>query len=667
MKNVSFGRLILIAVLALSQFSTARAEGSDAFQFFQEEAKVAIATQHEQTVEQAPNIVSVVTRRDIEAYGARDLADILRRVPGFDFGVDVFSVVGLSVRGIWAVEAKALVMINGVTVNDYAFGNTNFFGTIPSSIIEKVEIIRGPGSALYGGFAEVTTINVITRQPESLHGMLLSGDVGGMGDGNFARHGNISYGQATDTMKVALHVGYGEEPLSKRDYVDSSGNRLKLNEDTSSRQWQHVITEASSNNFTLRYNRTSFTYMGQDGFGAVIPPANGINAERQNNASDTVNLKYQAKVSERLTIEPVVEFNRSNTETTALLPSSVIGSFEGPGSTLWHYQAQLCAVYDTPFEGQLTAGGGLIRDRIENIQSDGTPGVQLSADPNDLATSLQKDSRFALVQYTQKWNNFGFTSGARYEDTAFGSAAAPRAGITYAREAFNAKLLYGRAYRIPLLWEAYLRGSFSGGIEPEIADTTEMELGYKFTPHLSAKTNLFFINITKPLVFVGQTNSFVNAGKNQSEGAESELKLSYAHWGGFANASYATPGPDTSSAFRTASKKQFIGISPFIANLGSYYRSGMMEYAPSITYLSHRAGQSPESALAGTEDTIDYKALALVNFNIIAHDVLRDLDVNFSVHNLFDTPYVLLQPFYGGHAPLPAQDRQFMLGVTWHL
>jgi len=60
------------------------AETNDAFQFFQEEAKVVIATHQEQTLEQAPSIVSVVTRHDIESYGARDLADILRQVPDFD-------------------------------------------------------------------------------------------------------------------------------------------------------------------------------------------------------------------------------------------------------------------------------------------------------------------------------------------------------------------------------------------------------------------------------------------------------------------------------------------------------------------------------------------------------------------------------------------------------
>src|SRR5215813_7867199 len=82
MRN-SIQKILLIAFL-MSQAIPARADSDQTFQFFQEEAKVVIATQREQTTEEAPSIVSVITRTDIERYGARDLADVLRMVPDFD-------------------------------------------------------------------------------------------------------------------------------------------------------------------------------------------------------------------------------------------------------------------------------------------------------------------------------------------------------------------------------------------------------------------------------------------------------------------------------------------------------------------------------------------------------------------------------------------------------
>jgi hypothetical protein len=94
-----------------------------------------------------------------------------------------------------------------------------------------------------------------------------------------------------------------------------------------------------------------------------------------------------------------------------------------------------------------------------------------------------------------------------------------------------------------------------------------------------------------------------------------------------------------------------------------------MEYAPSATYLSARAAQSPNSANdpSGPLETTEEHALLLANMNITVHDLLKDLDIHLAIHNIFDTRYTLIQPFYGGHAPLPAQDREIDFGFTWHL
>jgi len=246
---------ILIGQLAFLAMADTPAT-TNAFEFFQEEAKVAIAAQREQTPEEAPSIVSVITRADIERYGARDLADIMRMVPGFDLSSDIIGLVGLTTRGIAVNEGKVLVMINGMTQNELGYGNINLIGSIPASTIEKVEIIRGPGSAIYGGFAEVGVINVITQEAGDINGLRLTGDVGVGAGGSVSRDGSASYGSQTDTMRVTGSVAYGSTVLSRSDYTDFYGNRLSLNSTTAYRQWQDVITEASSKGLTIRYQRT---------------------------------------------------------------------------------------------------------------------------------------------------------------------------------------------------------------------------------------------------------------------------------------------------------------------------------------------------------------------------------------------------------------------------
>jgi outer membrane cobalamin receptor len=639
------------------------------FEFFEEEAKVAIATQREQKLEEAPSIVSVITRDEIERYGARDLTDILRTVPGFEYGVDVYSEAGVSFRGIWVHEGKSLLMINGVTQNELGFGNYTFLGTIPASMIEKVEIIRGPGSALYGGFAEIDTINVITHQAENLNGMRVSADVGAVGKGGASRHGNISFGSETDNLKVAVHVGRGTQVLSKRDYSDFFGNTIHLDQVNAFRNWQHVITEASSKNLTLRYQRTSFTFGGQDTFTTIQPPVNGAYLEETNNYNDVTHIDYQAKITDRLTLKPLFEYTRNNSWNFNY-PASIDGFYEGSGAWMSRTRGELTANYGAPWNGDLMLGGGYIRDGAYNIASDGTPGIQLSENPADLGNRKYTSTQFGLFQYQQKLSLFGITVGGRYEDTSFGSAFAPRAGLTYVNGAFNTKLLYGRAFRIPLPWQAYSKVlTFNGDLKPEVADTTELEVGYKFTRHMVGKINTFFIDIKDPLVYTGTNNRYQNFGDIESEGVEAELRATYSQFGGFANISYSRPGTHTSPGFVTKSGKQFLASPPVKINLGTYYRTGIMEFSPSVTYLSHRAGQSIESANdpGGALGTTGYDALFIANLNIVARDVVKDFDVHLAVHNIFDSRYVLIQPYYGAHAPMPAEDREIDLGVTWHL
>ena len=657
------------ALILLGSAAAARAGSPDDIEFFNQEAKVVIATQHEQTPEQAPSIVSVITRHDIEAYGARDVADILRLVPGFEFGMDVYSQAGLTSRGISVEEGKSLMMINGLTQNELGFGNFNFFGAIPASMIERVEIIRGPGSAIYGGFAEVDVINVVTFQGGNLNGIRVSGDAGAVGSGGTSRSGDVSFGAKTDAVSMAVHVGYGTQPLSTREYDDFFGNRLGLNQNNASRQWQHVVAEASAKNLTVRYQRTSFTYGGQDTFTTIQPPVNGGNAEYINNYDEVGHVDYRAKLTDRLTLQPLFEYTRNNTWTFPS-PSSIDAFFEGPSTLIQRYHGELTVVYQAPWSAEIRAGGGYIRDEVHGVAADGTPGLQLSSDPSNLSDHGHTASTFGLLQYLQQFDLVGLTVGGRYEDTTFGNAFAPRVGLTYAHEAFNAKLLYGRAFRIPMAWEAYSRNlGFNPALKPETADTTEAEVGYRLAPQVTSKFNVFFIDIHEPITYEGATNSYVNLGRIQSQGAEAEIRADYVRYGGFANLSYAVPGGATSSGFATQSKKQFLGTPPVKIDVGSYYRLGLLEFGPSATYLSQRAGQSSESANSPSalSATREYGALVLFNFNIVARNVLKDLDLHLGVHNLFDSRYLLIQPYYGDHAPMPAQDREIDLGFTWRL
>ena len=87
---------------------------------------VTVASKKAMSLRESPGIISVLTAEEILTSGARDLIDVLRLVPGVDFGVDVQGVVGLSIRGNWAHDGKVLMMIDGLEVNEMAFSTLQF-------------------------------------------------------------------------------------------------------------------------------------------------------------------------------------------------------------------------------------------------------------------------------------------------------------------------------------------------------------------------------------------------------------------------------------------------------------------------------------------------------------------------------------------------------------
>lgn len=117
---------------------------------------------------ESSSIISVITRDEIQASGARDLIDVLRLIPGFDFGLDGWVPSGPSMRGIWGAEGRILMLWDGVEMNENSAGSLHIGNRYPVDQIKRVEIIRGPGSIMYGGYAEIAVISITSLQAEDI-------------------------------------------------------------------------------------------------------------------------------------------------------------------------------------------------------------------------------------------------------------------------------------------------------------------------------------------------------------------------------------------------------------------------------------------------------------------------------------------------------------------
>ena len=140
--------------------------------------KVTISNLVETNINEAPNIITVITDEDINKMGYTDLADVLNSVPGISIATDVQNGTALGVRGNWAEEGKLLFMLDGLVLNDLSYGSFILGHRIPLPNISRIEIIRGAGSAIYGGLAALGVINIITKKGQQLNGSYLTIGIG---------------------------------------------------------------------------------------------------------------------------------------------------------------------------------------------------------------------------------------------------------------------------------------------------------------------------------------------------------------------------------------------------------------------------------------------------------------------------------------------------------
>jgi outer membrane receptor protein involved in Fe transport len=149
-----------------------RSELEDDLALYSAEDTVALATKHEEKVTKVPAIASSFSRDQIRALGARNVYDVLDVVPGLSVSRDVQGFYRTAVRGLRA-DPEVLFLLNGHRLNSFFDGKP--LANLPIENIERIEVIRGPGSALYGAGAFLGVVNIVTTREEGLRATVAGG------------------------------------------------------------------------------------------------------------------------------------------------------------------------------------------------------------------------------------------------------------------------------------------------------------------------------------------------------------------------------------------------------------------------------------------------------------------------------------------------------------
>ena len=164
-----FGAALCACALALLPAAVIAASGDDeAFQMLEEQKLVTAASKRPQPVSETPSIVTVITSAEIRAHGYRTLGEALQWVRGLYTRYDR-NYTYLGVRGVQRpgdYNNKVLLTIDGHTMNSPIYGDAAFGRELGLDMecVKRIEVVRGPGSALYGSNAVLAVVNVVTRQ-----------------------------------------------------------------------------------------------------------------------------------------------------------------------------------------------------------------------------------------------------------------------------------------------------------------------------------------------------------------------------------------------------------------------------------------------------------------------------------------------------------------------
>ena len=200
--------------------------------------------------------MTIVTREEIRKYGHTTLADVLRSVRGFyvtyDRNYSYLGVRGFSRPGDY--NARVLLLIDGHRLNDNIFGGALIGTEFPMDVdlIDRVEIIRGPSSSLYGTSAFFAVINVITRGADSTKGLEASASFGTFD----TRKGRLSYGRTFHNgvdilLSGSMYSSEGERTLFFKEFDDpSTNNGIAVGADAD--QFTKVLGRVTFGNLALQ-------------------------------------------------------------------------------------------------------------------------------------------------------------------------------------------------------------------------------------------------------------------------------------------------------------------------------------------------------------------------------------------------------------------------------
>ncbi len=536
---------------------------------------VAIATGTLKPTFQSAAVTSIVTAEQIKSMGATELHEVMETIPGIHASLqNSTSDYSYSLRGIRnATNSEMLMMINGTRINTPFRGNTMSHFELPLEAVERVEVIRGPGSALYGADAFAGVINIITKKAKDINGTKLGVRAG---DANTqSGWGQHSAKWTGWDIAASLQYQHTDGDPNRMIYRDAQTNIDKVFGTHASNapdkyQGRYETIDAHLNLQRKHWDIDFWSFSALDtgtraGANLALDPDGGSDGQQYlsdvrfssedwlKNLELTAHISYlyanfgaQGQLFPDNAQLPLVNGNFSN---NPLLPKTLFPN--GAVSALGRIEniptIELSSIYKGFDNHILRLGTSFRYEQISTREAKNYGTGVITGSPRVVSGALTDVTNTPYVYLPNinrsifsgvlqdEWqfaDNWQLTAGIRYDHYSdFGSTINPRAALVWdINKQLTTKLLYGKAFRAPSFSEQANQNNpvllGNKDLKPETINTFEWAIDYRPVKSLRTAVNVYYYQI-KDLIAavpdVGKTSAtFQNSGNQNGYGGEFE-------------------------------------------------------------------------------------------------------------------------------------------------
>ena len=616
--------------------------------------KVYSASKFEQSAAAAPSSVSVVTADEIRKYGYRTLADVLRSVQGFYTSYDR-NYVFLGSRGVNLDDfnSRVLVLVDGHRINnnltDGAAIGTDFI--LDVDLIEKVEIIRGPGSVLYGNNAFFGVINVITREARPFGagkpvGVEVSGEYGSL-DTYRARatYGNVFTNGARLLLSGTLYSSDGQEHLFYPEF-NTPGQNNGVADGLDDDFFGSLLGSLGYSDLTLQG-----AFINRQKGNPTAQYLTTFNDSRLRTTDDRsyADLKYAHSFPDVVDVTARAYYDRS--DFTIEYPTSSDLFREKQVGEWWGTELQLSK---SLWQRHTVTLGAECRDdfRQHFHGTDLTTGTTYA----DVHRTRQNFGVYGDGEFTVL-TNLHFNGGVRFDHySGFDPFVSPRLALVYdPLPVTTFKAIYGTAFRAP---------NFSELIDPRFQDIqpeeiTSYELVYEQQLGRHLRSSLSGFNNRMDDLIIFESGAYTNRDVD-ARGVELALAGMWTN-GIRGRASYSWQQAETRSGH------QDLPDSPhhlFKGNVSvPLYKTKVfagLEYqytSDRNTVYTTTTGETLPGAEAG--------GFGIVNFTLFTQNIIKNLQFSASIYNLLDRKYSDPASRFHQQSQIPQDGRTFRVKLAY--